>query len=97
MRMSDLIDRQLVIDLVGREFFTAYTPDERKAEVRALPSAEPERKHGEWLVLGGKCTKMIDKRIVECSVCGNALSMIGVNGGRGDANFCPNCGAKMDG
>lgn len=34
--------------------------------------------------------------IVTCSRCGNSLSMEGVNGGRGDANFCPNCGARMD-
>lgn len=34
--------------------------------------------------------------IFECSVCRNTLDMDGVNAGRGDANYCPNCGAKMD-
>ena len=33
---------------------------------------------------------------VKCSECGNTLDMHGVNAGRGDANFCPNCGTKMD-
>ena len=30
-----------------------------------------------------------------CSCCGNTLDFHGVNGGRGSANFCPNCGADM--
>jgi hypothetical protein len=35
-------------------------------------------------------------RIVKCSHCGNFLDMDGVNAGRGDANFCPNCMAAID-
>lgn len=35
--------------------------------------------------------------VVRCSVCGRTLDMHGVNAGRGDANFCPNCGADMRG
>ena len=33
----------------------------------------------------------------KCSSCGQFLDFRGVNAGRGDANYCPNCGAKMDG
>lgn len=55
-----------------------------------------ERWHGYWITRGGKMGKNVDNRIVECSVCNNYLSMSGVNGGRGDANYCPNCGAAMD-
>lgn len=50
-------------------------------------------RHGHWIPLDG----WFNKSIVKCSVCGNTLDMDGVNAGRGDANFCPNCGAKMDG
>ena len=32
----------------------------------------------------------------KCSSCGQFLDFRGVNAGRGDANYCPNCGAKMD-
>ncbi len=32
-----------------------------------------------------------------CSNCHNYLNMSGVNAGRGDADFCPNCGARMNG
>ena len=34
-------------------------------------------------------------KIFKCSNCGNYLDFGGVNAGRGDANYCPNCGAKM--
>lgn len=50
-------------------------------------------RHGHWIPLDG----WFNKSVVKCSVCGNTLDMDGVNAGRGDVNFCPNCGAKMDG
>ena len=34
-------------------------------------------------------------KIFKCSNCGNYLDFGGVNAGRGAANYCPNCGAKM--
>jgi len=34
-------------------------------------------------------------KIFKCSNCGNYLDFGGVNAGRGSANYCPNCGAKM--
>lgn len=36
-------------------------------------------------------------RVYKCSNCGNLLDFEGVNAGRGDANYCPNCGAEMEG
>ena len=32
---------------------------------------------------------------VQCNQCKNYLNLDGLNGGRGDANYCPNCGAYM--
>ena len=46
--------------------------------------AEPV-KHGEW-----KC--MADCGVTECDQCGWSIEEY-----VGDYNFCPNCGAKMDG
>lgn len=50
---------------------------------------EPERKKGEWIKVGHW------GRSYKCNQCGNYLDFDGVNAGRGDANFCPNCGADM--
>ena len=47
--------------------------------------------HGKWKKIG------VWGRVYRCNQCGNFLDFDGVNAGRGDANFCPNCGAKMDG
>ena len=54
-------------------------------------STKPQRL-GHWI--------QYDKRFpwrhhYKCSECGNYLDFTGVNGGRGGANYCPNCGAKM--
>ena len=46
---------------------------------------------GEWIKL------RMRGRGVQCSICGNTLDMRGVNAGRGDANFCPNCGSYNGG
>lgn len=34
--------------------------------------------------------------VYKCSNCRHFLDFSGVNAGRGDANYCPNCGAKME-
>jgi hypothetical protein len=57
-----------------------------------LPTADVrENVHGEWKKISGSWFH----NDVQCSECGNTLDMNGVNAGRGDANFCPNCGADM--
>lgn len=35
-------------------------------------------------------------RVYKCNQCGNFLDFDGVNAGRGDANYCPNCRARME-
>ena len=50
--------------------------------------AEPIR-HGRWI-------SESQQRVFKCSACGHYLDFDGVNAGRGSANYCPNCGAKMD-
>ena len=96
--MDDLISRKAAIDaaaLSAAEWDGMYVQDIngriRKA-LEKLPPAQPERKTGRWI--------LYDKRFpwrqdYKCSECGNYLDFSGVNAGRGQANFCPNCGADM--
>lgn len=40
---------------------------------------------------------LFSPNVYKCSYCGNVLDFHGVNGGRGSANYCPNCNATMKG
>jgi len=87
---DDTISRQAVIDLLKQMRKDGdMIPWEGKdvfARIRKLPSAQPERKKGKW----------IDSRDISwmCSECGKWLDVLQ---GDVDMNFCPNCGAKMEG
>lgn len=93
-----LIDADALINKLDEMISKAILADTEihYALIRELvakqPTIEPEVRHGRWLSLEG----WFNKSIVKCSVCGNTLNMEGVNAGRGDANFCPNCDARMD-
>lgn len=65
-----------------------------KILVDEIPVADVQTvKRGRWIKQEG----FWNKNTVKCSLCGNYLDMNGVNGGRSDANYCPNCGARMEG
>lgn len=100
--MSDLISRQAAIDALKEAYWDRNIQSAKDdpcivdamtdwaiRKIKGLPSAEPERKKGKWICL--------QRHHHKCSVCGNFLDFRGVNAGRGDANFCPNCGADMRG
>lgn len=99
--MSDLISRQATLNQItavdisiipyakAREYVNELKNYVIKI-IETLPSAEPEQKTGKWIDTGWKI-------IYKCSECGNYLDLAGVNAGRGDANFCPSCGADMRG
>lgn len=98
--MDDLISRQVVIEIIQsmypgilripwmrKDWQKRYEPYIRvENAIRELPSAQPEQKTGRW----GK-RYISDYRFQYCcSECG----MIQVYG---EPNYCPNCGARMDG
>ena len=60
-----------------------YTPAADVAEVR----------HGEWIEGAEHFTNGFYE--AECSECGNYIRWN--EGNSGEWNYCPNCGAKMDG
>lgn len=67
-----------------------------KRALSGIPIADVlENVKGKWII---KTDGFVIKRVWGvCSECGNTLDFSGVNAGRGDANFCPNCGADMRG
>ena len=90
--VDSLVDEERNID------FSEYAemPCERFNEfIDSIPSAVPEREKGEWV--HARVGRLFPSNDYKCSICGNVLNFDGVNCGRGDANFCPNCGANMKG
>ena len=87
--MSRYIDADALLNAINQNIAEAH--NERCAQILEAvlyaPTADvAEVKHGEWLLGKYKC---MDRSV--CSVC-NAVYE------GGDAwNYCPRCGAKMDG
>ena len=85
--MSDLIDRREAIDAA-----TYGNPQTAWQRIEALPSAQPERKRGKWIIepyhIDG------DIYVHRCSICLKE-AMLGSNKVR--MNFCHHCGADMRG
>ena len=107
--MSDLIDRQAVMDAIDKIKYALWEidipfptvpeyiehheqvqfvwelVDKKQKELMTLPSAEPERKKGEWLS-SNPTAPMFGYHY--CSLCGRRKTSP-------QDNFCPNCGADM--
>lgn len=84
---DDLIDRQYAIAtaITGRTREIDGERWIRTSEVREslkrCPSAQPERKTGQWIKIHWKAYR--------CSECNRASEY--------STDYCPNCGAKMEG
>lgn len=92
---EDAISRQWIKTAI-HNFYDGlmHTPTEEdiQAYLSSAPSVHPKAKPGKWV----DSQRSIFGVIVKCDQCGNFLGLNAVNGGRGDANYCPNCGAKME-
>lgn len=91
--MAEYIEREI---LLKKNFYSENCNSEEnrwndyaiKDIIRHIPAADVAPvKHGHWI--------QIDKNKCECSNCG-IIVLIAVYP-HGDKNYCPNCGAKMDG
>ena len=87
--------KQTIIYEIGDAPCRACSVDDMKYELETAPTIEV-RKKGKWIRLD-KDNKFFVPHMLQCSECGNILDKHGVNAGRGDANYCPNCGADMRG
>ena len=63
--------------------------------VRNIMALSEDRPKGKWI--NAKVGRLFPSDDFKCSICGNIHDFDGLNCGRGDANFCPNCGADMRG
>ena len=72
--------------------------------IEVLPSAEPERKMGHWVKVGGYFTPGGDP-VWKCSECGKGIHVYGIEANSYNRDYtdghqwvaCPNCGADMKG
>lgn len=87
-----LIDADLLIQKLN-EREIPYNADVNEA-IRKAPTVE-ERKKGKWIIKERGDFIFYSIYFV-CPFCRNTLDPDGLNAGRGDANFCPNCGAEME-
>ena len=94
--MDDLISRQAAIDETWKE--PSYTDPynvltEVRERIQSLPSAQPERKKGKWIITkterGWNCAEYPTE--VTCSNCNY------IEDYQKALDFCPNCGADMRG
>lgn len=93
--MDDLISRQAAIDVLCKvgcgSGHCGISCDDVHA-IEQLPSAQPERKKGRWIWKGEEG----DSRFM-CSVCKSKEYVPTCNGVPSIWEFCPNCGARMEG
>ena len=96
---NDCISRQAAIDATW--FEPSYTDPlnvltEVRDRLKALPSAQPERK-GKWIEMG---TNKDGTHSIRCSKCGGGYKTRGHARSiatKAKYKFCPNCGADMRG
>lgn len=97
--MDDLISRQAAIDVADAVW--SVTGDKNVAKVwdqiKDLPSAQPERMRGKWIIKDNPGTGWYR---VTCSECGEDVTSTAPCIGfypnaKVTWDYCPNCGADM--
>ena len=98
---DDLISRQAAIEAIDAVF-----PVDPKSEyaqgiacgaalaktyVEQLPSVQLERNKGKWIV------DVLADNIYRCSECGVDAPVEPIGGTEYKSNYCPHCGARMEG
>lgn len=93
--MADYINRNSVLEL-AREYYTPALREEAVPvrAIRNIPSADVvEVRHGKWI----EQEDGFGDTYYDCSCCGESFCLIEGTPTDNMYNFCPNCGARMDG
>lgn len=90
---KDCISTEMVIDTIKYYWINPqdFNFKDLIADICALPSVQPQRPKGKWIVLREEYEFMggiiNEPRGCECSNCNKVVGF--------KSNFCPNCGADM--
>lgn len=89
--MADLIDRQAAILAVEAALYCLSDDTAAACDaIKRVPSAQPERKTGRWVLDRLVTTSGGTYGVRRCSECEAYYQDIGYGW-----NYCPNCGARM--
>lgn len=91
MDKKEYIERQEVYSEINKLPLTEDAAMEILWAIDDIPTADvrPER-HGKWIKKRSIYAQT--GKFFECSCCGRQIETLS-----GELNYCPNCGAKMDG
>lgn len=85
---EDAISRKAVVEYIKASDADLGHDSENEfavEDILTMPSVTPARPKGHWI--------NIDKTHSKCDKCESIFEIVSVNG---EANYCPNCGAKME-
>ena len=103
--MRDLIDRNEVLETISN-LTTSMSVCLSKGESKGMKRMQDlalvmikdipnSLQTGKWIVKENRGFIFRSIYLV-CPFCRDTLDPSGLNAGRGDANFCPNCGAELE-
>jgi DNA-directed RNA polymerase subunit RPC12/RpoP len=91
--MADFIDRKKIFDFKDGHL-TPFEIEEFLCYINDIPKADVvEVKHGKWIIK----TDDYDCEYMKCSCCGQEFYPTDEDTVDKTPNYCPDCGAKMDG
>ena len=87
--VKDCISRQAAIDAVVSAMIDGADAELVEGVMELLPSAQPKCRTGKWL--------QVTNSFAYCNQCGEPAPYWAMSSNYHLSNYCPSCGARMDG